>query len=98
MKSIIEKGKKQKKLDSNEVKPAQIVEMSDDNNPGSVKSVNICKGTTVKDLKIQLGYHIDDDLLRGKNRQTLDNKMDLFDTIEANEKLVIIPNTEMGVF
>ena len=97
MKRTIDQQKKNNTLENRKTKPVQIVEMSDDNKPGSVKNLDIPEGATARDLKLQLGYKEDDDLLNGKKRQTLRNDTDLYSTIEANTKLVIIPNSKMGV-
>ncbi|MEW5759563.1 MAG: hypothetical protein AB1779_02210 [Candidatus Thermoplasmatota archaeon] len=80
------------------LKLVHVVEMTDDkaNKIIARKDVNLSPGTKVSTLKAQLGYKLDDDLLRGKNRQLLGNDVDLYASVEYGEKLIIIPDTLVG--
>ncbi len=79
------------------LKRIHLVELGDNNEVGARQDVNIEPGTTVEVLRKKLGIDPKDAIIRGKNRQLLKPDVNIYDLLDEDEKLTILPNAEVGL-
>ena len=96
IKNLGRKRQKDKPDNNGELKRVHIVEMRE-NKVAKREDVNLTPGTKISNLKAKLGYGLEDDVIRAKNRQPLADKVDLYALVEPDEKIIIVPDTGLGV-